>query len=181
MVEWLNKLKAKLSLGDGDNLIDHNYDYKTDLTLTKETYIRWTNKFFSLGPLFRTSCILAGCDLSRKKVDFSMVDIKKEGSGILLRSAQTHFMKNIEKMSDSEIQGVKTMSLRLQSHTARELHGTRFLPVLGSEDPLRYKVIRMGHDLGPGTNRRTHNLEKTTSANLLRGQMGSLGKQISKM
>ena len=68
MVEWLNKLKAKLSLGDGDNLIDHNYDYKTDLTLTKETYIRWTNKFFSLGPLFRTSAILAGCNLSRKKV-----------------------------------------------------------------------------------------------------------------
>ena len=53
-------------------------------------------------------------------------------------------------MSDSEIQGVKTMSLRLQSHTARELYGTRFLPVLGSEDPLQYKVKRMGHELGPG-------------------------------
>ena len=180
LVEWLNKLKARLCLGDGNNLIDHNYDYKTDLILTRETYLRWINKFFSLGPLFRTSCILAGCDLSRKRIDFSTVDIKKEGCGLLLRSAQTHFMKDIEKMSDSEIQGVKTMSLRLQSHTARELYGTRFLPVLGSEDPLRYKVIRMGHELGPGTNRRTHNLEKTTSANLLRGQMGVTWKTETK-
>ena len=93
LVEWLNKLKARLCLGDGNNLIDHNHDYKTDLILTRETYLRWINKFFSLGPLFRTSCILAGCDLSRKRVDFSTMDIKKEGSGILLRSAQTHLRR----------------------------------------------------------------------------------------
>ena len=75
-------------------------------------------------------------------------------------------------MTDSQLQGVKTMSLRLQSHTAREIYGTKFLPLLASNDSLRLKVIRWFHELGSGTDRRTHNLEKTTGANIARGQFG---------
>ena len=62
--------------------------------------------------------------------------------------------------------------MRLQSHTAREIYGTKFLPLLASNDPIRLKVIRWCHELGLGTDRRTHNLEKTTGANILRGQFG---------
>ena len=64
------------------------------------------------------------------------------------------------------------MSLRLQSHTAREIYGTRFLPLLGSDDPLKFTVMRWSHELGAGTDRRTHNLEKTTGSNIVRGQFG---------
>ena len=115
---------------------------------------------------------MAACDLSRQRTDFNTEDVKKEGQGILLRSGQKHFPKDIRKMSDSMVSGVQTMSLRLQSNTATEIYGTRFLPLLGSDDPLRLKVMRWAHELGAGTVRRTHNLEKTTGSNIIRGEFG---------
>ena len=75
-------------------------------------------------------------------------------------------------MSDSMVSGVQTMSLRLQSNNAIELYGTRFLPILGTNDPLRMKVMRWAHELGAGSVRRTHNLEKSTGSGILRGEMG---------
>ena len=139
-MDWLDRVKGRLTLESEDNLLDPHYENETELILSRKTYLKWTGAFFSLIQMFRASCILAVCDLTRKGVDFNTVDIKKEGQGLLLRSAQTHFSKDINKMSDSLLQGVKTMSLRLQSHTAREIYGTRFLPLLGSDDPLRLKL-----------------------------------------
>jgi hypothetical protein len=110
---------------------------------------------FSLPQMFRTCCILAACDLTRAKIDYNAADIKREGQGILLRSAQKHFNKDIKKMSDSMVSGVQTMSLRLQSNNAIELYGTRFLPILGTNDPLRMKVMRWAYELGAGSVRRT--------------------------
>ena len=52
LVDWLSNLKANLSLGDGNNLIDHNYEFKTALILTKANYLKWTSKFFSLEQIF---------------------------------------------------------------------------------------------------------------------------------
>jgi hypothetical protein len=72
------------------------------------------------------------------------------------------------------------MSLRLQSNTAMEIYGTRFLPLLGSDDPLRWKVMRWAHELGAGTERRTHNLEKTTGSNIIRGEFGIIWKSQAK-
>ena len=57
-----------------------------------------------------------------------------------------------------------------------ELYGIRHLPVLGSDDPLKRKVLRNAHELGSGTMRRTHNLEKTTSSEVLKGELGMTWK-----
>ena len=71
-----------------------------------------------------------------------------------------------------EVNDIKCMSLRLQSDTARTIFSTKYLPVISNEDPLVNKAMRRGHELGLGSNRRTHNLEKTSVANLLHGEIG---------
>ena len=103
---------------------------------------------------------------------YDIMAVKKEAQGILILTGQKYFNKGIQKMSDSQVSGIRTMSLRLQSHKAMEIYGTRFLPILGSNDPLVRKVIRNGHELGSGTERRTHNLEKTSNSEIVKGEMG---------
>ena len=44
---------------------------------------------------------------------------------------------------------LKVTNLRLASHTARALYGTKHLPVLGREDPIRIEIIRRAHTSGP--------------------------------
>ena len=75
------------------------------------------------------------------------IDTRKEGVALFRRSSQKSFKK----------------SLRLHCDTVRAIFGTRYLPVISNEDPLRYKAMRHGHELELGTVRRTHNLEKTTA------------------
>ena len=88
------------------------------------------------------------------------IDTRMEGVALPLRSSQKWFKKNIESITDTEVNNTKCMLLRLHSDTARAIFGTRYFPVISNEDPLRYKVMRHGHELGLGTFRRTHNLEK---------------------
>ena len=84
-----------------------------------------------------------------------------------------------------EVNNIRCMSLRLQSDTARIIFGTKYLPFISNEDPLIHKAMRHGHELGLGTNRRTHNLEKTTIANLLHGEVGMTwyrqGRDVKKL
>ena len=100
------------------------------------------------------------------------INIKKEAWGLVLRSAQRHFNEGVAATSDGQIHNIKVMTLRLQSNTARELFGTKFLPVIGGNDPIRTQLLRSAHqpELGPG--RAMHHLEKTTLANLVRGATG---------
>ena len=72
----------------------------------------------------------------------------------------------------SKALGIKCMSLRLQCEMARNIFYTQFLPVIGSEDPIIVKLIRNAHEKDIENSRRLHNLEKTTRANLVRGQTG---------
>ena len=75
-------------------------------------------------------------------------------------------------MSEIEIQGNRTTNLRLASHTARSLHGTRHILILGREDPLRMKVMRKAHMAGLQALRAVHHLQKTTMANVTSGEAG---------
>ena len=102
--------------------------------------------------------MLASLELTALRVEYNIMEAKKEGQGILIRTGQRYYNKYIKKLADSQVSGITTMSLRLQSHKAMELYGTRHLPILSSDDPLRRKVIRYAHELGSGTVRRTHNL-----------------------
>merc|ERR1712055_1044767 len=85
-------------------------------------------------------------------MDTSDIDNRKEAWGLILRSAQRHFSEGIEK-----------------SNTARNLYGTKYLPVIGANDPMRTQLLRKAHELEPGAGRVMHNLEKTTIANLVCG------------
>ena len=64
------------------------------------------------------------------------------------------------------------MSLGLQCEMARNIFNTQFLQVIGGEDPIIVKLIKKAHEFGIETNRRHHNMEKTTKANLVRGEIG---------
>ena len=109
-------------------------------------------------------------------MDSSNIDYRKEAWGLILRSAQKHFSEGTEKISDSQIHGIKVMSLRLQSNTARSLYGTKYLPVLGTDDPMKTQLIRKAHETEHGAGRLMHNLEKTTLANLVQGPVGATWK-----
>ena len=113
-------------------------------------------------------------------VDSSNIDYRKEAWGLILRSAQKHFSEGMEKISDSQIHDIKVMSLRLQSNTARSLYGTKYLPVLGADDLMRTQLLRKAHELEPGAGRVMHNLEKTTTANLMCGPIGVTWKTEKK-
>ena len=125
---WAKRVKGILHLGDNDNLLDHKYVMRLGLTLDKETYKRWTSKFFTMDSLMRAAAWLV-C-LHTKGMDTFNMDIKKEAWGLILRSAQRHFSEGITEISDTQIHGIKVMALRLQSYTARDLFGTKYLPVI---------------------------------------------------
>ena len=64
------------------------------------------------------------------------------------------------------------MSLRLQCEMARNIFNKKFLPLIDSEDIIIVKLIRNAHEIDIENSQRLHNLEKTTRANLVRGQIG---------
>ena len=63
-------------------------------------------------------------------------------------------------------------NLRLASHTARELYGTKHLPNLGVDDPIRAKFMLRAHTTDSTGSSGTHQFGKTTLANLMSGEMG---------
>ena len=177
MIRWLEGTKEKFYIdSNSPNLIDSRQECRLNTILTKKKYLTWCQSFFGLQKMFRACCMLASLEMTRLGLNYSIMEVKKEGQGILLRSGQHYYNKDIKKLADSQVSGIQTMSLRLQSHKAMELYGTRHLPVLGSDDPLKRKVLRSAHELGSGTMRRMHNLEKTTSSEVLKGELGMTWK-----
>ena len=51
-------------------------------------------------------------------------------------------------MKEATIHSLMVTDLRLASHTARGLFGTKHLPILGTNDPIRAKFMRRAHILG---------------------------------
>ena len=75
-------------------------------------------------------------------------------------------------MREATIHTISVTDLRLASHTARSLFGTKHLPILGTNDPIRTKLMRRAHNVGPEGNRGTHQFGKTTLANVISGELG---------
>ena len=90
----------------------------------------------------------------------------------MLRSAQKHYSEGVSKMEEAVIYSIKVTDLCLASHTARSLFGTKHLPILDTDDPIRAKFICRAHTLGPGGSRGTHQFGKTTLANVISGEIG---------
>ena len=106
---WAKRVKGTLNLGSGDNLLDHKYVMKLTLTLEKETYKRWINKFFSIERLLRAAACLV-C-LHTTGMDTSNIDNRKEAWGLMLRSAQRNFGEGMAEISDTQVHGIKVMAL----------------------------------------------------------------------
>ena len=154
------------------NLLDHQYTFTLNLTLSKEVYDRWSAKFFLISKMLRATAILASLELSRIHIMASKEEVRKEAWGIILRTGQAHFPEGVKEMAETEVQGIQTTNLRLASHTARSLYGTKYIRILGRKDPLKEKVMRRAHLAGPQVLRSVHNLQKTTMANVTSGELG---------
>ena len=173
---WGKRIKGALRIREGNNLLDHNYEAKLASTLSKETYTKWTSKFPNIEQLFRAAALLACLSTKGKQG----VDIKKEAWMLILRSSQKHFNQELRSYSDTVVRCIKVLELRLESSTARSLFGTKYIPVLGTDDPLRTQLMRRAHEMHSGASREIHHLEKTTIANLVSGQVGVTWKNEKK-
>ena len=134
------------SSGEGDNsenLLDHHHQFKLKTVLSRKVYNRWSSKFFPLVKMLRAAYMLA----SLKLYMATHMEVRREalGMGILLRSSQLHYPIGVKKLADAEIHRIKVTNLRLDSHTARSLYGTKYIPVLGKEDPIKFKAMRRAH------------------------------------
>merc|ERR1712237_115206 len=109
--------------------------------MDKATYDKALGSFFTLPKMLQFCSWVTALDLAKNGIHHQGDIIKRESFGLLMRTSQTHYKQNLEKLGDVKIDGIRFMSLRLQpNHT--ELFNTNFLPVVGSNDPLRFKFIR---------------------------------------
>ena len=122
--------------------------------------------------MLQAAAILASLELFRLHIEASHEEVRKEALGIILRSGQAHFQEGVKDTAETEIQGIQTTNLRLASHTARSLYGTKYIPILGEEDPLKEKVLRKAHLAGPQVLRSVHHLQKTTMVNVTSWELG---------
>ena len=170
--KWENSMRTLGQVGHTErNLFDHQYTLTLNLTLSKEVYDRWSTKFFLVSRMLRAAAILASLELAQAHIIASKEELRKEEWGIILRSGQAHFPEGVKEMTETEIQGIQTTNLRLASHTARSLFGTKYIPILGRKDPLKEKVMRMAHLAGSQAHRAVHNLQKNTMANVTSGEV----------
>ena len=172
LTKWLSRTNHTLTLTAGDNLLDPRYISKCNLVLGKEQYLKLLGKMFKLEQLFRTFVFLVSIYWARTMPGETQFEVKKEAFLCLLRTSQAHFSGDLEKLCDTEVQGVRGMSLRLAMRHARAVFSAQILPVICSKDPVTTKFIRMKHQLGMDIVRPAHFNMKTTNQLLTRGQVG---------
>jgi hypothetical protein len=90
----------------------------------------------------------------------------------MMRNSQYHYPM-LGKTS-TEINEVKCLQQRLDDSTAKNIFGSKFLPVLSKLDDFRFKFIRFAHE-NPGTmslKKGIHYSLKTTKSRLVCGGIG---------
>ena len=132
-LKWENSIRTLGQEDPGRNLLDHQYTFSLNLTLSREVYDRWSAKFFLLSKMLRTASILASLELFCLHMIASQEEVRKEAWGIILRSGQAHFPEGVKEMAETEIQGIQTTNLCLASHTTRSQYGTKYIPILGEK------------------------------------------------
>ena len=119
---WSNSIKKHTSVFRGQNLLDHHYEPRMSLTLSKRVYDKWCARFFKLENLFTAVCILTSLEMFSLQMWATMEEVRREAWGLLLRSAQKHYSEGIPKMRETTIHSLMVTDLRLASHTARGLY-----------------------------------------------------------
>ena len=104
MIDWLEETKGRFQLDSNcHNLLDPHHECRLSTILPEERYLSWNSKFFGLQELFRAAAMLASLELTALKVKYDIRDVKREAQGIIIRSGQKYFSKDIQKMSDSQV------------------------------------------------------------------------------
>ena len=67
----------------GRNLLDHQYTYRLNLTLSREVYDTWSANFFLLSKMLRATSILASLELFRLHIIASQDEVRKKAWGII--------------------------------------------------------------------------------------------------
>ena len=152
------------------NLLSCHEPLLSTYIVGKDEYIRITSKLFSFQQIIRFMTFLAALDLAKRKIE-EQVDIRSEGFGLWLRTSQAHYTKNLAKLTDISVSGVKCMSLRLQLHQTH-LFGSNFIPVIGCDDPIIRKIIRFYHLVSCPEFQTPHRNGKSTVHAISTGQFG---------
>ena len=75
---WSNSIKKSTSLRQGHNLLDHHYEPRVGLTLSKQVYDKWSAKFFRIENMFTAVCILTSLEMYRLKMWGPMEEVRRE-------------------------------------------------------------------------------------------------------
>ena len=75
--------------------------------------------------MLRAATVLTSLELHKTQPIATHIEAHKEAWGILLRSAQSHYPLGMKEMAEKEIHGIKATNMRLASHTAGSLYGTK--------------------------------------------------------
>ena len=158
-----------VSITQQGHLLNPHEPLRGCLVLDKKTYDYVLAKCFTLPKILQFCSWVAALDLAKKGVSWRAGDIKAECLALLIRTSQTHYKQNLDKLCDVKIHGIRFMSLRLQvCHTM--LFNTNFLPVIGSDDPLRIKFIRFHHLVSHAGMRAVHCNKKSTIHAISQGE-----------
>ena len=145
--------------------------FKSCFVMDKASYDKALGRFFTLPKMLQYFSWVAGLDLAKNGIHHQGEFIKRECFGLLMRTSQSHYRDNLQKLADLEVDGIRFMSLRLQpNHT--DLFNTNFLPVIGSNDPLRFKFIRHHHLMSNAGLRTMHANKKSTTHLVSQGAWG---------
>ena len=106
-----------------------------------------------------------------KEEDLREMDIRKEGIGLLFRTSQRHW--EVSKWTETKVDEIGCLLLRLEKEVANSIYGTLNIPVLNHKDPLTAKLIRNSHLMTGDKSQGVHNLTKTTLANLVKGEVAA--------
>ena len=79
--------------------------------------------------------------------------------GLIFRSSQKHF--NVKDSSETTIDGIHCLHLRIEKEVAKQIYGTQNVPILSYKDPVTAKFIREAH----WVKRDVCILEETTETN----------------
>ena len=181
--EWLLGVKRKFQVSGGRCLVDPNYTCRTRITLSEEEYRNAVSKHYLFGQLFRFLGWVCMLDMARAKErykgtpeepDLMEGDIRKEGIGLLFRTSQRHW--EVSKWTETKVDEIGCLLLRLEKEVANSIYGTLNIPVLNHKDPLTAKLIRNSHLMTRDISRGVHNLTKTTLANLVKGEVAAYWK-----
>ena len=100
----------------------------------------------------------------------SDIELEVDSWRILIRSSQKHYPAKIRKgLLEKQIYGIRLEIFRIDPDKMMKKYNTRFLPILGKQDPLALKLVR-DHHVENSFLDKVHLSIRTSLKNLSRGR-----------